>query len=127
MDPNQALSNQKYMLLETYKKNGEAKRTVVGFAVENGIVFFYTNPKSWKAKRLRRNSKVRLAGCSWGGKVKGEWADGRAHRVEDSSDTKRIFKLITSKYGMRARIGVVFQRVILRYTVIVFSIKSESQ
>jgi len=127
MDPNQALSNQKYMLLETYKKNGEAKRTVVGFAVENGIVFFYTNPKTWKAKRLRRNSKVRLAGCSWGGKVKGEWANGRAHRVEDSAEAKRIFKLVTSRYGMRARIGMVIQRVIQRNTWIVFSITPESQ
>jgi uncharacterized protein len=124
MDPNQALSNQKYMLLETYKKNGEAKRTVVGFAVENGIVFFYTNPKAWKAKRLRRNSKVRLAGCSWGGEVKGEWADGRAHRVKDSTEAKRIIKLVNSKYGMRARIGVAIQSAI-QGDRIVFSIRPE--
>ena len=126
MDPNQALSNHKYMLLETYKKNGEAKRTVVGFAVDNGIVFFYTNPKTWKAKRLRRNSKVRLAGCSWGGKVKGEWADGRAHRGRGLVKLREYSNDIPEIWQLRARIGMVIQRIIMRYTWIVYSIKPES-
>jgi len=106
MDSTQALSNQKCIALETYKKNGEAKRTPVWFRLDNGLVYFHTGANTWKAKRLRKNPNIRLAPCTWGGKVQGDWLSGKATLVgaADNDDIKKMIKQINSRYGMIGRV-----------------------
>src|SRR5215831_12993537 len=45
---------QRYMCLETYRRNGSPVRTPVWFVEHNGQLMFYTMAASGKAKRLRR-------------------------------------------------------------------------
>jgi uncharacterized protein len=86
------------IVLESFKKNGQAKGTVVWLTVDNGMVYVRTYPKSWKAKRIRKNPHVRIIPSDGRGKTSGTWADGNAHFVEGEEAT-RILKIIRKKYG----------------------------
>lgn len=86
------------ILLESYKKDGQAKQTVVWLTVDNGAVYMRTHPKSWKAKRIRKNPRVRIIPSNGRGKTLGTWAEGEAHFVEGEEAT-RVLKLLRKKYG----------------------------
>ena len=103
MSPGKAFSKERYISLETYKKSGEAVRTPVWLIEEGGVVFIRTDPSSWKAKRMRRNHRVRLAPSDMRGTPKGEWVDGEARFVE-GEEAERVLKLITKKYGLMGRV-----------------------
>jgi PPOX class probable F420-dependent enzyme len=66
-----------YISLETFRKSGAGVRTPVWFA-ESGLdtpvplFYVYTIGDSGKAKRIRNNSRVRIAPCDMRGKVFGE-------------------------------------------------------
>ena len=83
------LAGQKYLNLETFKKNGTGVKTPVWFAAEPGDdlssasarLYVYTIENTGKVKRLRNNGKVRLAPCDARGKVLGEWVDARAELI----------------------------------------------
>jgi uncharacterized protein len=87
------------MVLETYKKDGTPKQTVVWLVVENGIIYVRTDQKAWKARRIRRNSHVRIIPSNMRGKTSGTWVDGEAHFVE-GDEALRILNLFKKKYGL---------------------------
>ena len=47
--------DQKYVNLETYKKDGTPVRTPVWFMIDNGIIYVMTREKTGKVKRLKNN------------------------------------------------------------------------
>jgi Pyridoxamine 5'-phosphate oxidase len=63
--------HEKVISVETYRKNGEPVRTPVWFIKENGTLIVHTADTSGKAKRIRRNSKVRVAPSHFRGEPKG--------------------------------------------------------
>ena len=82
-DPKLAqFGGQKYMSLETFKKNGQGVKTPVWFVVHNDALYVYTEADSWKVKRIRNNPRVRVAVCNIRGDVKGGWFDATASIVE---------------------------------------------
>ena len=73
-----SLQGQKYINLETFRKNGQGVRTPVWFAgePEQGVpekLYVYSTADSGKAKRIRNNPRVRVAPCDVRGKLFGEW------------------------------------------------------
>ena len=60
-------ANQKYISLETYRKNGQAVRTPVWFADSDGQLYVYTLADAGKAKRLRNDPRARIAPCDMRG------------------------------------------------------------
>ena len=82
MDSAKQFSNEKYISLETYKKNGEAVKSPVWVVEDGGVVYVRTDPTSWKAKRIRKNPRVRIAASDLRGKVTGQWVDGEARFIE---------------------------------------------
>lgn len=96
-------SNEKYISLETYKKNGAAVQTPVWLVEDGGVIYVRTDGKSWKAKRIRRNPRVRIAPSDVRGKPKGAFVDGEAHFVE-GEEAERMNKLFRKKYGIIGRI-----------------------
>ena len=52
---------QKYISLETFKKNGQGVKTPVWFVLQNDAFYVYTEADSWKVKRIRNNPRVRVA------------------------------------------------------------------
>jgi hypothetical protein len=84
-----AFAGQKYLNLETFKKSGDGVKTPVWFAAEPSAkldsneakLYIYTIGVSGKVKRIRNNSRVRIAPCTMRGEVRGEWVDARAEIV----------------------------------------------
>ena len=93
-------ANQKYISLETYRKNGQAVRTPVWFAESDGQLYVYTLADAGKAKRLGNNPRARIAPCDMRGRVTGEWADAEARFVQGEEAT-RANALLDHKYWMK--------------------------
>lgn len=95
----------KYITIETYRKSGDAVRTPVWFAQEGDMLYVFTFGNSGKAKRIRRNSQVKLAPSNRTGKPLGAFVDGQAEVHEKNS---AIFphgnQLLRQKYGLMKRI-----------------------
>ena len=65
-----AIADEKYVLLTTYRKNGDAVATPVWIAaLGDGSAGFTTEDTSGKVKRIRNNASVTVQPCSMRGKV----------------------------------------------------------
>jgi hypothetical protein len=103
------LVGHRYMSLTTFRKTGKAVATPVWFAEEKGRIYVYTAPDSGKVKRLRNNSRVQLAPCTFSGKVLGPAVEARA-RVLAVNETDQARAALLRKYGWQARLGLFFSR-----------------
>ncbi|HWW17402.1 MAG TPA: PPOX class F420-dependent oxidoreductase [Candidatus Saccharimonadales bacterium] len=96
------LQGQKYINLETFRKNGQGVRTPVWFAgePEQGPpekLYAYSTADSGKAKRIRNNPRVRVAPCTASGKLLGKWIDAVAEIVM-GAEAEHGMKLLNKKY-----------------------------
>lgn len=94
-----ALGKARYVNLETFRKNGTGVRTPVWVAPDGGELVIFTNGDSYKVKRLRRNSKIRIAECNVRGALKGPWHDGTARFVDDEEGKQSVLRALHEKYG----------------------------
>ena len=95
--------NQKYINLETYRKNGQAVQTPVWFAIDGSIIYVRTDTNSGKIKRARNNPHVRLTPSNARGQPKGEWIDGEI-KIASTSESERANQLLRQKYGLQGKI-----------------------
>ncbi len=72
------LESQKYILLETFRKNNQSVKTPVWFVIKEDLVYVVTRENTGKVKRLRNNLQIKFATCTIKGKVIGEWVSGTA-------------------------------------------------
>jgi PPOX class probable F420-dependent enzyme len=103
------LAHEKYVNLETFKKNGTGVKTPVWFAEENSMLYVYTEADVGKVKRIRNNPRVRIAACNMRGKVHGDWIDATAH-MADELETRKGQALLKKKYWPWKSIGDFFSR-----------------
>jgi|TARA_B100000959_G_scaffold25881_1_gene25046 PPOX class probable F420-dependent enzyme len=96
--------DQKYINLETYRKDQTSVKTPVWFIIENDQIHIITKETTGKVKRLRNNSNARIAICSMKGDVKSDWIDVKAKKIVDEHDVEKIVKLRKKKYGFYARL-----------------------
>jgi PPOX class probable F420-dependent enzyme len=101
--------HQKYLSLESYRKDGRAVATPVWFAEESGVFYIYSLADAGKVKRIRNNPHVRIAPCDIRGKLKGSGVDGEA-LILDPSGAEHGHKLLNQKYGAVKRIGDFFSK-----------------
>ena len=99
--------DQKYINLETYKKDGTPIRTPVWFVIDNDLIYVITREETGKVKRIKNNQNVRIVPCSFKGEPKNEWIRGKAEKITDEGSQKAI-KLRKKKYGMLARLTGIF-------------------
>lgn len=100
-----AFAGQKYLNLETFRKNGQAVRTPIWFAADPAKdaaspevrLYAYTIGNSGKVKRIRNNSRVRIAPCDMRGNVTGDWVDGQA-QIITGAEAEAADKLLNKKY-----------------------------
>lgn len=97
---------EKYISLETFKKNGQGVKTPVWFVLHNGAFYIYTEADSWKVKRIRNNPRVRVAACTMRGSVKGPWLDARASFV-DGDERVAADRLLDRKYLLKVIFNVL--------------------
>lgn len=98
------IQSKKYIVVETYRRGGQAIRTPVWFFVRDGLVYVVTRSGTGKVKRLRNNTRVRIAECTIKGKVIGPWASGTA-TILNEQDTKEAVRLRGKKYGIMAKMA----------------------
>lgn len=79
-----SLAAERYISLESFRRDGVGVKTPIWFAAtpDGARLYIYTLADSFKTKRIRRNPKVRIAACDMAGKVRGPWQDATATIVE---------------------------------------------
>jgi uncharacterized protein len=128
-DPIAQFTNAKYLSLETFRKTGTGVRTPVWFAKDvlhhsptTTVFYIYSEAEAGKVKRIRNNSKVRLAPCTMRGKLTGAWIEGRA-RICEGQEAAHGQHEIIKKYGLLKKIGDFVGRLLHhRQTVIVVEV-----
>jgi PPOX class probable F420-dependent enzyme len=87
------------VLLTSFRRNGQAVGTPVGMRSANNKLYFMTPASTWKARRLAHTPHVRLALCTFQGKVLSPSAEGTARRLA-APEAKRGRKLMcVGPYG----------------------------
>ncbi len=100
-DPELAqFDGQKYISLETFKKNGQGVKTPIWFVLQENAFYVYTEADSWKVKRILNNPRVRVAVCNIRGDVRGPWLDATASLVE-GDERLAADKLLDRKYFLK--------------------------
>jgi uncharacterized protein len=98
-------SGEKYLNIETFRKNGVGVRTPVWFAAsgpiepdrDDVVLYLYTLPDSGKMKRMRNNRRVRIGPCSMSGGLRGTWVDAEARFVE-GTEAQHANRMLNRKY-----------------------------
>ncbi|MEE4495165.1 PPOX class F420-dependent oxidoreductase [Streptomyces sp. NPDC050529] len=95
----QDFARSEYVSLTTYRKDGTPVATPVWAAADGDQLFVWTKSDSWKVKRLRNDSRVRVTVCD----VRGRIAEGAPSaegtgRLLDERGTAAVRRVIGRKY-----------------------------
>jgi len=114
------IESEKYISLETYRKNNQPVRTPVWFIIKNDLIYVVTRDQTGKVKRLRNNQQVKIATCTIRGKVRGQWVSGTA-KILTKEETQDAVKWRDEKYGFIAKIAKFLSK--SKGELLAFSIK----
>ncbi len=100
-----ALSDEKYILLTTFKRDGTAVPTPVwAVALDGGAIGFWTSSGSGKAKRLAHTKRVTVQACDARGRVKaGSQPVSATARVVTGDEFRAIQEKVRAKYGVMTK------------------------
>ena len=107
VDMLEQFSEQKYINLETYKRDNTPIKTPVWFVIDNGLVYIITRESTGKVKRLKNNQNVRIVPCSFKGEIKSEWVNGKAQKIM-GSEADKVIKIRKKKYRFAVRLSGLF-------------------
>jgi uncharacterized protein len=109
---------QRYLHLESVKRDGTPVQTPVWFAADQGVLYVYTLANAGKVKRIRRTPRIRLAPCTMRGTVTGPWVEAEA-TIVDAPTAAHGHTLLRHKYGWMKRMGDLFSRLMHRERVVI--------
>ena len=112
------LAGQRYLNLESFKRDWTPVQTPVWFAEEDGVLYVYTLANAGKVKRIRRNPRIRIAPCTIRGKVIGPWVEAEA-TIVDATTAAHGHALLRHKYGWMKKMGDLFSRLMHRERVVI--------
>ena len=93
------LTPQQFVVLTTYRKNGNAVPTTVWFAYNQGKVYITTQKQAGKLKRIRHTALVELTPADRMGTLLGEPAvQGQAHEAS-VEERPQALTALEQKYG----------------------------
>jgi PPOX class probable F420-dependent enzyme len=82
----EALRGARQCLVVSFKRSGEAVPTPVNFGLsDDGRLYFRSEPRSAKVRRIRRDSHVRVCACNMRGKPTGPMVEGAARVLPDDA------------------------------------------
>jgi PPOX class probable F420-dependent enzyme len=102
------IGDEKYISLETFKRDGTGVKTPVWCAPLDGKVVLFSAGSAYKVKRVRNNPKCRAAPCDVRGNVRGAWVDGTARVLDDPKDVEAAHGALRKKYGFMMAMGDFF-------------------
>ena len=97
-------AGQKYLSLESFKKNGAGVKTPVWFAAElsssldssGAKLYIYTIGNTGKVKRIRNNPRVNIAPCNMRGTLLGDFVPALAE-ILTGSEAEHGMQLLNKK------------------------------
>jgi len=105
----QALPSARYLLLTTYRRNATPVATPVWFAIDGERLLVWTDARSGKVRRIRRDSRVTLATCTLRGRPTSGAAEGTA-AVLPPEHGGAVQRLIDRRYGPTMRLYRAYTR-----------------
>lgn len=93
-------NQQKYLNLETFRKNGNGVKTPVWFVQDGNILFVRTIANSGKVKRIRNYPQVHIVPCKMDGAPLGDWVEASARLVSDPEVDRKVDRMLGKKYGL---------------------------
>jgi len=91
---------QKYLNIETFRKNGQGVKTPVWFVQDGETLHIWTQAGSGKAKRIRRDGLVRVVPSTATGEPRGEWLSAQAMADDSPEAMQHVESLMKKKYGL---------------------------
>ena len=92
----------RHCLVVTYRRSGEAVPTPVWFGIADGRIYFRSEERVGKIKRIRANDRVLVAPCDGRGKPLGSGVEAHA-RVLPAEEEERAETAIQSNFGLGRR------------------------
>lgn len=93
------IHGQRYISLATFRKSGVPVYTPIWFAEDDNKLYFMTNSKLGKCKRMRNNPRVKIAPCTMRGKITGPEFPATA-RMLRPEEFARVRQAINQKYWL---------------------------
>ncbi len=103
----------KYLSVTTFKRDGTPVATPVWFVAEGGRLLIYTNPDSFKVKRMRRNASVMVAPCNATGRLRGDPAPATVEFLP-ADENDHVMALINHKYRVDKVLKLPFYNLVQR-------------
>ncbi|NUS92103.1 MAG: PPOX class F420-dependent oxidoreductase [Nocardia sp.] len=100
------LAQAKYVSLTTYKKDGTPVGTPVWVAPDGDLLLVWTNPDSWKVKRIRRNPDVTLQVSDNRGRTEGGEVLAGTAEILNAIGTERVREVVGNKYGLIGKLMI---------------------
>jgi PPOX class probable F420-dependent enzyme len=100
MRPIDQFARQKYLNLETFRRNGASLKTPVWFVQDGETIFVQTVANSGKVKRIRNNGHVNVVPCKMDGTPTSMWVPANAREIVDAETAKNVDRLLNKKYGL---------------------------
>jgi len=95
-----SLAHERYISLTTFKRDGTPVSTPVWVVSDDGRrLLVWSGARTWKVRRLRRDSRVLVAPSSFRGVERGARVSGLARIVPDPG----VDRLLRRKYGLLKR------------------------
>ncbi|MDO8434149.1 MAG: PPOX class F420-dependent oxidoreductase [Candidatus Binatus sp.] len=104
------LAAERYVSLVTFRRNGKGVPTPIWIARAGDKLYAFTDGASAKMKRLRVTDRIQIAACDARGIVRGEFADGRARKIDDPAIIRRALASLSQKYGWQMSVLSFFSR-----------------
>jgi PPOX class probable F420-dependent enzyme len=98
------LGSESYVSLVSFRRDGREVATPVWIAPLGEHLYVFTERSAGKVKRLKNNARVRLAPCDVRGSLRGDYTEGRARLVDDSTREAEIYAAFDRKYGWQMRL-----------------------
>jgi len=125
--PEAILRNQNYIVLTTFKKNGQGVTTPIWFVFEKEKILFCTRASFQKVRRMRNNPHVEIApakarmGAPKDYKIIGQTIQGLA-RLLEGEEAKAANRLLGKKYGFKYTFFNTLQGTYLRSKLLFYEV-----
>jgi PPOX class probable F420-dependent enzyme len=94
------------MNMRSYRKDGTPVDTPTWVVPIDGKLCCYTDDRSYKVKRMRRNPVVEVAASDVWGIRSTAWYPARVRFVEDAPGRQRVFDALKQKYGIHWKLSL---------------------
>jgi PPOX class probable F420-dependent enzyme len=88
------------MSLRSFRKDGTPVDTPTWCVPIDGRLCCYTDDRTYKIKRMRREPRIEVAACDVWGRRSTEWYRARCHIVSDPGERDRVFGALRKKYKL---------------------------